>query len=98
MQPKTLEKRVEALEVLPARVDALESQIAEFRAEVRFEFSATRAEMCAMGAELRSEMRSLNDETRAEMRLLHEDVIERISLINERPARRRASAPKPAKR
>ena len=97
MQPQTLEKRAEklerrvtALETLPARVTALEVQISEFRAEVRAEFSATRTELC-------QEMHSLNDETRAQMRMLHEEVLARFSLLDEHLGRKPARRPRVAK-
>jgi hypothetical protein len=89
VEEKTLEERVEILELLPPRVDALEVQISQFRAEVRDDFSATRSEVRAMGDELGAEMRSLNEETRAEMRMLHEDVVERIGLLGEGRTRTR---------
>jgi hypothetical protein len=40
---ETLERRVEILEQLPARVASVESQIVQLRDEMRNEFSATRA-------------------------------------------------------
>jgi hypothetical protein len=71
VQPETLEKRVERLEALPARIDALEVQISEFRAEVRAEFSATRKElrqeMTTMAAGLRQEIATMGAELRQEM-------------------------------
>ena len=71
--------RVGALEELPARMAAVESQIVQLRTEMRGEFSA-----------VRQEMRELNSETRAEMRMLHEEVLDRIAKIGEgRPATRK---------
>ena len=62
-----------ALEELPARVAAIESQILQFREEVRKEFSAVRTEMHEMGGQILTQMR-----------VLHEDVIGRIELLGER--------------
>jgi predicted nucleic acid-binding Zn-ribbon protein len=75
-----LEERVTALEQLPGRMSALESQIVQLRSEMRAEFSA-----------VRQEMRGLNEETRAEMRTLHGEVLDRIAKISEgsRPGRKR---------
>ena len=54
MVRETLTARVERLEAtvshlasLPSRVGAVERELAEFRAEVRIEFAAVRAEMRA---------------------------------------------------
>ena len=65
---RPLEKRVEALETrvtkleqLPARMDRLEFQIVQLRAEMRDEFSATRAEF-------REEMRAGDQEVIATLR------------------------------
>ena len=69
MQPQTLDNRVErletrvtALEQLPARMDAFELQLSQFRDEVRAEFSATRGETRA-GDEM--VVRTLREEIRA---------------------------------
>ena len=69
MQPQTLDARVERLEPrvtilerLPARVDALVSQISQLREEIRVEFSTVRGEIQAADEETR---RTLRDETRA---------------------------------
>jgi hypothetical protein len=70
----------EVLESLTDRVTALESQLSQFREEVRVEFSTTRSELGAG-------MRRLNDETRAQMRVLHEDVVARIALLGEHRGR-----------
>ena len=86
-----LEGKVESLEQLPARMEALELQILQFRAEVRDEFSATRE---GLRAEMRAEIHRLetrlealisggDDETRRYMRVLHEEVIARIATIGE---------------
>ena len=63
-----LEQRVRSLEELPDRVDALESQISQFREEVRVEFSATRSETRTGEATLRKEMHAGWEMLRGEMR------------------------------
>lgn len=82
-----LEEKVESLERLPARVDALELQFLQFREEVRVEFSATRAELRAeiQGVETRltALIREGDEETRRYMRVLHEDVIAGMATIGE---------------
>jgi hypothetical protein len=82
-----LEGKVEQLERLPARMDALELQILQFREEVRVEFSATReelrAEMRALHADAVARAQAGDEETRRFMRILHEEVIERIARIGE---------------
>jgi hypothetical protein len=70
-----LERRVEVLEQLPARVAAVESQIAQLRDEMRSEFSATRA-TTREGDEqvtrtLRDEIRDSNENT---VRMLHDEI------------------------
>ena len=82
-----LERKVEVLETLPARVAAVELQILQLRDEVRGEFSALRREI-ADGAdllrnELRAEIRQGDEETRRYMRVLHEDVIARITALGD---------------
>ena len=62
-----LERNVETLETLPARLTAVELQIAQLRDGMREEFSATRAE-------LRAEMRGFRDELRAEIRAANESL------------------------
>jgi len=88
---EVLEMKVAALEELPARVTAVESQIVLLRDEMRGEFSAVRQEMRALNDETRAEMRALNEQTVTQMRVLHEDVIDRIAKLDEgrRPRRKR---------
>lgn len=69
---EVLEMKVAALEELPARVTAVESQIVLLRGEMHAEFSA-----------VRQEMRELNKATNTQMRVLHEDVIDRIAKLGE---------------
>jgi hypothetical protein len=87
-----LERKVESLELLPARMTALESQISQLADEMRVAFSAIRQEMTTAISQLEERIRSGDEETRRYMRVLHEDVIERISRIQEGlppPSRRR---------
>jgi len=67
-----LERRVELLEQLPARVTALELQIIQLRDEMRSEFSAIRSEVRAGDEEtrrsLREEIRAGDEETRRSLR------------------------------
>jgi hypothetical protein len=67
-----LEDTVSHLASLPARVGAVERELAEFRAEVRLEFAAVRGEMRAgdelLRYELRADMRSGHETLRAEIR------------------------------
>jgi len=91
MARETLEKRVDnlnqrvtAVEQLPERVTALESQIVQLRGEMRSEFSAIRGEMREQGQELRQEMRDLFAQSERHARVLHEDVIGRIAALRER--------------
>ena len=66
-----LENEMQTLRGLPDRVTSLETQMVQFRAEVRAEFSVTRK-----GMDVRF------DELGARMRTLHEEVLARIALIN----------------
>jgi hypothetical protein len=67
-----LEQRVNVLETLPARVDALADQILQLRHEVRDAFSALRGEMRTGDGEamqsLREEIRAGDEETRRQLR------------------------------
>ena len=69
---EVLEQKVTALEELPARMSALETQIVQLRGEMKGEFSAAR-----------KEMGELNDRTLVQMRVLHEEVIDRIGKLDE---------------
>ena len=99
MKPETvetrvvrIERRMTRLEELPARVDALTSQILQFRREMHGEFSAVRGEMQELGLSLRREMRTMNEQTLAQMRGLFEELVGRIALTREgssEPPRRR---------
>jgi len=82
-----LEQKVERLEQLPQQIDALASQIMQFREDLRMELSGLRADMRAGDEEtrrvLREEIRAGDEETRRLMRVLHEDLIGRIARLNE---------------
>jgi hypothetical protein len=62
------ERKVDASEILPARVTALELQIVHLRDEMRVEFSALRAEIRAVDEALRAEIRAGDEALRAEIR------------------------------
>jgi len=69
---EVMERKVEALEVLPERVAAVELQLVQLRAEMRAEFSATQAEMRAGDEETRrvlgDEIHDGDEETRRTLR------------------------------
>ena len=71
---EVLERRVDLLETLPARMTALEVQIVHLRGEMQDGFSAVRRE-------LRGEMHAIADDLRAEMHALHRVTIERFERI-----------------
>jgi hypothetical protein len=98
-----LEQRMAALEELPARVEALESQIVQLRGEMHGEFAALRMDMRAgdeetrrvLREELGGEIKAMGDrveaaiqEARDHSRVMFEEVIERISRIGEGSSRR----------
>jgi hypothetical protein len=70
-----LEQKVGDLQLLPARMDALESQILQLRGEIRDGFSAIREKL--------EQHDQRFDQTDRHMRVLHEEVLKRISLIKE---------------
>ena len=77
-------------EELPVRMDRLESQIVQLRAEMHGEFSAVRQEMRdgfsavdEQFAAVRSEIQTGDEETRRYMRLLFEEYVGRIRIIDE---------------
>jgi hypothetical protein len=88
-----LEQEVAGLELLPACMTAVESQILQLDSDMRAGFSAIRQEMASAISQLKERLgeriRSGDEETRRYMRVLHEDVIERISRIQEGPTSRR---------
>jgi predicted nucleic acid-binding Zn-ribbon protein len=77
---EVLEKKMTALDELPARVSSLETQIVQLRTEMKGEFSA-----------VRQEMRALNDHTLTQVRILHEEVIDRIARLDESGGARRSN-------
>jgi hypothetical protein len=79
-----LEEKVGSLERLPARIDAIELQILQFREEVRAAFSATRDELQQLDAKAVSR----DEETRRFMRMLHEHVVGLIATMDEGGRRR----------
>jgi hypothetical protein len=98
-----LEQRMTALEELPARVEALESQIVQLRGEMHGEFAALRMDMRAgdeetrrvLREELGGEIKAMGDrveaaiqEARDHSRVMFEEVIERIARIGGGSSRR----------
>ena len=88
MAAHTLDERVEILEQkvgdlqsLPARMDALESQILQLRGEMRDGFSAIREKL--------EQHDQRFDQTDRHIRVLHEDVLNRIALLQEGRKRRK---------
>lgn len=75
-----LERKVEGLELLPARMTVLESQISELADDMRAEFSAIRQEITAAVDGVRTEIRAGDEETRREMHSLLRDVVVRLEL------------------
>ena len=67
-----LEQDVEGLQTLPDRMTGLESQILQFRVEMRDGFSA-----------ILTRLHEGDEESRRQMRVLHEDVISRIALLQD---------------
>jgi hypothetical protein len=96
MAARTLNERVEILEqkvgdlqLLPARMDALESQILQLRSEMGDGFSAIHKRLAEHDKRF-DVIDQRFDETNRHMRVLHEEVLSRISLLQEgRPRRKR---------
>lgn len=80
---ETLERRVTAVEELPGRMDRLEVQIVQLRAEMHDEFSAIREEIRAGDENVLATVSARIDDARREARVLHEDAIARIAVIGE---------------
>jgi hypothetical protein len=80
-----LEQKVEELQALPTRMEAVELQIQQLRDEMREGFSANDRRF----TELERQIGEGDQETRRYMRVLHEEVLARISLIQEKGRRRR---------
>ncbi len=90
---ENIEKRLDLLEALPARMSAVELQIVHLRGEMREQFSAVRQELDdirAVTGGLRAEIQAGDAETRRYMRVLHEEVLSRIAMMEDgRPRRRK---------
>ena len=78
-----LERKMEGLEGLPDRVASLESQILQFRGDVRVEFSAVCEEMHRLAETLRQETRAGDEETRREMHELHGIAMTRMQELHD---------------
>jgi hypothetical protein len=82
-----LEERVTILEQLPARIDAVESQIVQLREEMHREFSSVHGEIRAGDEEtrrsLRAELRTIADEIMGQARMLYEDMNAKLKIIQE---------------
>ena len=86
-----LERKVEGLEGLPDRVASLESQIVQFREDVRVEFSALRQEMRthldtlrdSLRAEIRAGDEATRNELRAEIRAGDEETRRHMRVLHE---------------
>ncbi len=83
MAQRELEQRVENIEetlqvlnTLPARVGSLETQFLQFRAEVRAEFSATRADLKAHADALHKESKEQIEMLATHFNDLHREVRE----------------------
>ena len=90
-----LEQKVGDLQLRPARLDALESQILQLRGEMRDEFSAIRERLENHGRQFEAidqRFESIDrrfEETHRFMRVLHEEVLTRFSLLEEGRGRRK---------
>ena len=90
-----LEKKVGDLQLLPARMDALESQILQLRGEMRDGFSAIHKGLGEHDKRFDGIDQRLDgidkrfDETNRHMRVLHEEVLNRIALLQEGRGRRK---------
>jgi hypothetical protein len=104
MSPQPLAAQVERLNMtpldkLPARVEALESQIVQCRGELHSEFAALRddlrGEIWKLRDDLGGEIKAMGDrleaaiqEARNHSRVMFEEVIERIGRIGKGSSRR----------
>ena len=107
MPRQSIESRVEALEgrvtmheELPVRMDRLESQIVQLRAENNEEHSAMRREIVKLGArvellhegqiDIGARMQQLHEEQKRHTSVLFEEALSRIAAMNEaRPSPRK---------
>ena len=75
----SLEARVTLLEQLPARVDALASQVSQLRDEMRSEFSAVRGEIQTGLAKVMTHARVLHEDQKVTIAF----IAERVQSLNE---------------
>jgi hypothetical protein len=78
-----LERQMQEMRELPERVTRLESQVLQFRQEMRDEFFATRS---GFRRELAAAVTTLSKaiaDTTTHMRTLHEEALSRIATIGE---------------
>ena len=71
------------LEELPDRMDRLELQIVQLRAEMHDEFSAIRGQMREAGAMIVTALMEQIEQSRRETRVLFEESLARIATIQE---------------
>jgi predicted transcriptional regulator len=76
-----LERRVTEIEQLPARMDRLESQIAQLRTEMRDEFSAVRGEIRIGDVMIVTTLTEQIEESRRHTRVLFEEAVSRIASL-----------------
>jgi hypothetical protein len=76
-----LERRVTEIEQLPARMDRLESQIAQLRTEMRDEFSAVRGEIRTGDVMIVTTLTEQIEESRRHTRVLFEEAVSRIASL-----------------
>ena len=91
---ESLEHRVDQLEQLPAKIDALTLVVSQPRTKMHAEFSAVRAEISEQGAASAGRDEALG----IHMRVLHEDVIARIALLHDVLSPPPAPKPRPRKK
>jgi hypothetical protein len=77
----SLEARVTLLEELPARVDALASQISQLRDEMRGEFSAVRGEFRSEFSAVRGEFSAIRAEFRGELSAVRSEFRGKFSVV-----------------
>ena len=78
-----LERGMESLEGLPDRVASLESQILQFRGDVRVEFSAVRREMHELHGIAMARMHELHDIAMTRMHELHDIAMTRMQELHD---------------
>lgn len=84
-----LEQIVDELQLLPARVAAVESQILQLRDDVRDGVSAIQRQIREGDEETRRQMQVGDEETRRHLRVLHEEVLARIAVLHEGTKRKK---------